>query len=148
ATAATALSEDIPAYDPQAMIDSTQPIMAPDDANTSIYGAEVEGEVSIKTAPLPLTLVPARLISDQVAEAYVRQTLENFFGEGGAGNADRALAYAPEPTGVQDLGVVEEGGVTGFAENVTVMPKRTTAMEAGLGRTERILTVKEPTRIE
>ena len=149
ATAATALSEDIPAYDPQAMIDSTQPIMAPDDeANTSIYGAEVEGEVSIKTSPLPLSLVPPRVITDQVAEAYVRQTLENFFGEGGGGGGDPALAYAPEPNGVQDLGIVEDGGVTGFAENVTVMPKRTTAAEAGLGRTERILTVKEPTRIE
>jgi murein DD-endopeptidase MepM/ murein hydrolase activator NlpD len=146
ATAATALSEDIPAYDPQAMIDSTQPIMAPDDANTSIYGAEVEGEVSIKTSPLPTTLVPRRLVSDQMAEAYVRQTLENFFGEGGSGDA--ALAYAPEPTGVQDLGIVEDGGLSGVAENVTVMPKKTTATEAGLGRTERILTVKEPTKIE
>ena len=147
ATAATALSEDIPAYDPQAMIDSTQPIVAPDDANTSIYGAEVEGEVSIRTSTLPASLVPARVISDQDAEAYVRMTLENFFGEGGSGSPDPALAYAPEPSGVQDLGVVE-GGVTGFAENVTVLPKRTTAAEAGLGRTERILTVKEPTKIE
>ena len=148
ATAATALSEDIPAYDPQAMIDSTQPIVAPDDANTSIYGAEVEGEVSIKSSVLPTSLVPPRVITDQDAEAYVRLTLENFFGEGGGGGGDPALAYAPEPGGVQDLGVVEGGGVAGFAENVTVLPKRTTAAEAGLGRTERILTVKEPTKIE
>lgn len=147
ATAATALSEDIPAYDPQAMIDSTQPIMAPDDTNTNIYGAEVEGEVSISMTPLPGSLVPARSISDQNAEAYVRQTLENFFGEGGAG-ADPTLAYAPEATGVQELGVVEQGGMTSVIENVTVMPKRTTAEEAGLGRTERIITVKEPSKIE
>jgi murein DD-endopeptidase MepM/ murein hydrolase activator NlpD len=147
ATAATALSEDIPAYDPQAMIDSTQPIMAPDDANTNIYGAEVEGEVQISTTPLPLSLVPPRSISDQNAEAYVRQTLENFFGEGGAG-PDPTLAYAPDTTGVQELGVVEPGGMTSVIENVTVMPKRTTAEQAGLGRTERIITVKEPSRIE
>ncbi len=153
ATAATALSEDIPPYDPQAMIDSTQPIMAPDDANTSIYGAEVEGEVSISTSPLPASFVPMRRINDQAAQAYVRQTLENFFGEGGLGNGngngDTALAYAPEPTGVQDLGVINNSGVAGgIAENVTILPKSTTAAEAGLGRTERILTVKEPTKIE
>ena len=147
ATAATALSEDIPAYDPQAMIDSTQPIMAPDDANTNIYGAEVEGEVSIKTSALPVSLVPPRAISDQNAEAYVRQTLENFFGEGG-GSPDAALAYAPDAPGVEDLGVVEPGGMTSVVENLTVMPKKTTAAEAGLGRTERIITVKEPSKIE
>lgn len=145
ATAATSLSEDIPAYDPQAMIDSTQPIMAPDDTNTSIYGAEVEGEVSIKTSPLPASLVPRRLVSNQAAEAYVRQTIENFFGEGA--NGDTALAYAPEPTGAQDLGIVQDVGLGGVAENVTVMPKRTTAA-AGVGRTERILTVKDPAKIE
>ncbi len=149
ATAATALSEDIPAYDPQALIDSTQPIMAPDDANTSIYGAEVEGDVAIKTAALPATLVPPRSITDQNAEAYVRQTLENFFSEGQAEGPDgsgTALAYAPDDTSLRELGTVD-GAVAGVAENVTVMPKTTTA-DAGLGRTERILTVKEPTKIE
>jgi murein DD-endopeptidase MepM/ murein hydrolase activator NlpD len=147
ATAATSLSEDIPAYDPQAMIDSTQPIVAPDDdPNTNIYGAEVEGEVSIRTAPMPASLVPPRAVSDEIAEAYVRQTLENFFGEGGS--PDAALAYAPEPSGVQDLGIVEDGGMTSVIENVTVLPKQTTAEEAGLGRTERIITVKEPSKIE
>lgn len=149
ATAATSLSEDIPAYDPQAMIDSTQPIMTPDDAaNTNIYGAEVEGEVSIRTSPLPQTIVPPRAVSDQIAEAYVRQTLENFFGEGGAASAETALAYAPDAPGVEDLGVVEPGGMTSVVENLTVMPKKTTATEAGLGRTERIITVKEPSKIE
>ena len=148
ATAATALSEDIPAYDPQAMIDSTQPIMAPDDdTSTNIYGAEVEGEVQIKTSPLPVSLVPPRAITDQNAEAYVRQTLENFFGEGGVAT-DPTLAYAPDASGVEDLGVVEPGGMTSVVENLTVMPKRTTAEEAGLGRTERIITVKEPSKIE
>jgi murein DD-endopeptidase MepM/ murein hydrolase activator NlpD len=49
---------------------------------------------------------------------------------------------------VQDLGIVDGGGIGGVAENVTVMPKKTTADAAGLGRTERILTVKEPTKLE
>ena len=150
ATAATALSEDIPAYDPQALIDSTQPIMAPDDANTSIYGAEVEGEVSIKTAALPPSLVPPRSITDQNAEAYVRQTLENFFAEGDTEGPDAggtALAYAPDSS-LRDLGVIDSNGLSGVAENVTIIPKTTTADAAGLGRTERIITVKEPASIE
>ncbi len=148
ATAATALSEDIPAYDPQAMIDSTQPIVAPDDANTNIYGAEVEGEVSISSSPLPVSFVPPRSVSDQGAEAYVRQTLENFFGEGGNAGPDVALGYAPDAPAVEDLGIVETCGMTSVVENLTVMPKKTTATEAGLGRTERIITVKEPSKIE
>ncbi len=156
ATAATALSDDVPAYDPASLIDSTQPIMTPDtDPNTAIYGAEVEGEVSIKTAALPTTLVPPRAINDQMAEAFVRQTLESFFGEGGDdvsvnGNGDTGagLAYAPETTSLRELGVVDDGGLGGVAENVTVLPKTTTADQAGLGRTERILTIKEPTKIE
>ena len=157
ATAATALSEDVPAYDPASLIDSTQPIDAPDDTNTSIYGAEVEGEVSIKTAALPATFVPARTITDQMAEGYVHQTLDNFFGEGGddvdANGTDTgqgALAYAPDATtSLHDLGVVtDRGGLAGVAENVTVLPKTTTADQAGQGRTERIVTVKEPTKVE
>ena len=132
--------------------------MAPDDTNTAIYGGAVEGEVSIKTGALPTTFAPPRSVTDQMAEAYVRQTLDAFFGEGGGdditanGNGDTgpgALAYAPEPTNsLRDLGVVDDGGLGGVAENVTVMPKRTPADQAGLGRTERILTVKEPTNLE
>lgn len=158
ATAATALSEDVPAYDPASLIDSTQPIAAPaDDANTSIYGAEVEGEVQIKTGPLPTTLVPPRTVTDQMAEGYVHQTLETFFGEGGDdananGNGDTGptgLAYAPEPTNsLRDLGVVDGDGLSGVAENVTVMPKTTLPDTGSLGRTERIVTVREPTDIE
>lgn len=149
ATSATALSENIPAYDPQALIDSSQPIVAPaDDANTAIYGAEVEGEVSIRTAALPATLVPPRSISDQNAEAYVRRSLENFFTESGlpdgAEQTGAALAYAPKAGALHDLGVVE----IGVAENVTAIPKTTTAGAAGLGRSERIINVKEPTKIE
>ena len=156
ATAATALSEDVPPYDPASLIDSTQPIMVPEDtANTAIYGAEVEGEVSIKTAALPTTFVPARTVTDQAAEAYVHQTLESFVSEGddvdanGNSTGPGALAYAPEATtSLRELGIAADGsGLAGVAENVTVLPKTTTAGQAGLGRTERIVTVKEPTTI-
>lgn len=156
ATAATALSDDVPAYDPASLIDSTQPIMTPDDTNTNIYGGAVEGEVTIKTSALPLTYVPPKVVSDKMAEAYVRQTLDNFFSEGGGddidanGNGDTGpTAYAAEPVNsLRDLGVLDDGGLGGVAENVTVMPKNTLADQAGLGRTERILTVKEPTNLE
>jgi murein DD-endopeptidase MepM/ murein hydrolase activator NlpD len=156
ATAATSLSEDVPPFDPAALIDSTQPIMAPndDDTSTDIYGGAVEGEVQIKTAALPPTLVPPRAITDDMAEAYVRQSIDSFFGDGGDevdvnGSDAGALAYAPEAgTSLRELGVVDDGGLSGVAENVTVLPKTTTADQAGLGRTERILTVKEPTSLD
>jgi murein DD-endopeptidase MepM/ murein hydrolase activator NlpD len=154
ATAATALSDDVPAYDPASLIDSTQPIMTPDDnANTNIYGGAVEGEVTIKTSALPLTYAPPRIVSDKMAEAYVRQTLDNFFSEGGGdeieGSDSGQAAYVAEPVNsLRDLGVLDDGGLGGVAENVTVMPKNTPADQAGLGRTERILTVKEPTNLE
>ena len=157
ATSATALSDDVPAYDPASLIDSTQPIMAPDDgaANTAIYGGAVEGEVSIKTGPLPTTLVPPRAINDQMAEAYVRQDIAAFFdgsddveanGNGDTGQ-NAAVTGNEGTTQLRDLGIGNDGGL-GVAENVTVLPKTTTAEQAGLGRSERILTVKEPTSLE
>lgn len=147
ATAATSLSDDVPPYDPVAMLESLQPVDTSADtlANTDIYGAEVEGEVSIKTAAMPRTLAPPRTVSDQNAADFVRQSLENAFSEGGD---TETLAYAPATDSVRDLGIVENGALEGVAENVTVLPKTTGAEEVSLGRTERILTVKEPSRIE
>ena len=149
ATAATALSEDIPDYDPVAMIDDSQPITteADDDvANPDIYGAEVEGEVQIKTAALPATFVPTVAITDRGAADFVRASVENLFGEGGDGSSDAgatAIAYADPSSNLRDLGVVSGNGLSGIAENVTVMPKTKQADEAGLGRTERVVTVRE-----
>ncbi|MBN9348996.1 MAG: hypothetical protein J0I48_22805 [Devosia sp.] len=61
ATAATALTENVPAYDPVAILEANQPIMADaDGANPDIYGAEVEGEVSIELGALPISMVPPR----------------------------------------------------------------------------------------
>ncbi|MDB5540383.1 MAG: family metallopeptidase [Devosia sp.] len=143
ATAATALSGDIPDYDPVAMIDASQPVVtdADDVANPDIYGTEVEGEVQIKTGALPASFVPAPAISDKSASDFVRQAVENLFAEGGDGEV--AMAYASPDTGVRDLGVVTDGGLSGVAENVTVLPKTKMAEEAGLGRSERVITVRE-----
>lgn len=144
ATAATALSNDIPDYDPVAMIDASQPVVADGDdvANPEIYGAEVEGEVQIRTAALPATFVPAPAISDKSASDFARSTVENLFAEGGA-DGEVALAYAAPDTGVRDLGIVTDGGLSGVAENVSVLPKTKLAEEAGLGRSERVVTIRD-----
>ncbi len=144
ATAATALSNDIPDYDPVAMIDASQPVVADGDdvANPDIYGAEVEGEVQIRTAALPASFVPAPAISDKSASDFVRSTVENLFAEGG-GEGEIALAYAQPDTGLRDLGVVTDGGLSGVAENVSILPKTKLAEDAGLGRSERVVTVRE-----
>lgn len=145
ATAATALSEDVPAYDPVAILEANQPIVAAigddDLANPNIYGAEVEGEVSINLAAMPISLVPPRAISDQTAAEYVRTSVENFF----LGSGDEILAYAPAEGAIRDLGEVEaaSGVPDGVAENVTVLPRTTSAEDAGLGRAERILSIRE-----
>lgn len=145
ATAATALSEDIPDYDPLAMIDAGQPTIASadQDANPEIYGTDVEGEVQIRTAALPVTFVPAPAISDKSAADFVRQSVESVFGDGGAGDASIATAYADPGTGIRDLGVVTGDGLSGIAENVSIVPKTKSADEAGLGRSERVVTVRE-----
>jgi len=145
ATAATALSEDIPDYDPVAMIDAGQPTIASadQDANPEIYGTDVEGEVQIRTAALPVTFVPAPAISDKSAADFVRQSVESVFGDGGAGDASILTAYADPGTGIRDLGVVTGDGLSGIAENVSIVPKTKSADEAGLGRSERVVTVRE-----
>jgi murein DD-endopeptidase MepM/ murein hydrolase activator NlpD len=145
ATAATALSEDIPDYDPVAMIDAGQPTIAStdQDANPEIYGTDVEGEVEIRTTALPMTFVPARAISDKGAADFVRQSVESVFGDGDTGDASIATAYADPGTGIRDLGVVKGEGLSGIAENVSIVPKTKSADEAGLGRSERVVTVRD-----
>ena len=109
---------------------------------TDIYGAEVEGEVQIKTR---------RPAADACAAArHLRPERRRLRAPDGREPLRRrrrrrraALAYAAPDTGVRDLGVVDRGGIsTGVAENVTVMPKTKLADEAGLGRSERIVTVQ------
>jgi murein DD-endopeptidase MepM/ murein hydrolase activator NlpD len=149
ATAATSLSADVPEYDPVEILNANEPVTADASAgNTEIYGADVEGEVSIKLAAMPLTIVPPRAISDQGAADFVRQVSDDFFVEAPPGGAE-LTAYAPQAaTAVHDLGVGSDGVATGIAENVTVLPKTTLADEASDARNERILTVPEATALE
>ncbi|SHF96693.1 M23 family metallopeptidase [Devosia limi] len=147
ATAATSLSDDVPTYDPVAILAATQPLESSASAlevNTDIYGAEVEGEVAVRLAAMPTTFVPPRAISDQSAAEYVRSTVESAYSDVEA----PTLAYASLGPSVRDLGLATDGNVIGgIAENVTVVPKTTQAADAGLGRTERILTIKERSRL-
>ena len=147
-TAATSLSEDVPAYDPVAILSATQPIEATAEApevNTDIYGAEVEGEVAVRLAAMPMTFVPPRAITDQSAAEFVRMSVD-------AGYSDidsPTLAYASLAPSVRDLGFAPDGNVIGgVAENVTVVPKTTLPSEASLGRTERILTIRETSPLD
>jgi murein DD-endopeptidase MepM/ murein hydrolase activator NlpD len=145
ATAATALSDDVPEYDPVALLESAGPVTASSesiDVNTDVYGAEVEGEVAVRLADMPETFVPPRAISDQAAAEFVSGLLL-------ASEPDLdiapTLAYAALGPSVRDLGLAGAAGMGGVAENVTVMPKTTVAEDAGLGRSERILTIREQT---
>jgi len=144
ATAATSLSEDVPPYDPVALISATQPIEAGEAANevnTDIYGTDVEGEVAVKLTAMPANFTPARTINDQLAAEFVRMTLEAAYSDI---EAAPMMAYAALGPTVRELGTPgSDNIVAGVAENVTVMPKTTAPDEAGLGRTERILTIKE-----
>ena len=148
ATVATSLSDDVPAYDPVAALNAIDNVSA-DKApivSTDIYGAEVEGDVAVHLSALPPTLVPTRVITDQAAADFVKAAVEGAYSDN-----DQAAFYADpgEPdSSLHDLGVVTNGLAPGVAENVTVMPKTRSADDASLGRTERILTVRESAPLE
>ncbi len=115
------------------MIDASQPIetnVADNVANPDITAPR--SKVRCRSAPwrCPSPSRRRHAISDRSASDYVRQTVETCFAEGG-GDGEIALAYAPADTGIRDLGVVTDGGLSGVAENVTVIPKNKSADEAG-----------------
>ncbi|WP_424984179.1 M23 family metallopeptidase [Maritalea sp. S77] len=145
ATSATALSSDIPRYDPIALLRKNQPVALAEDArtiNTDIYGAEVEGEVTVKEASLNINVAPAPAINDQLAAEYVRTTVEGAF----SGSDSIALAYAPENVpGLRELSSASEG-FTSVAQNVSVVPK-SPASTNETARTERIISVKQTSPI-
>lgn len=146
ATAATALSDNIPAYDPIALLNRNQTLTT-DTApavSTDIYGAEVEGEVAVRTAALSVSIAPPPLISDRGAAEFVRVLVDGPSPEG----ETIILGYAAIDTGVRDLGIIEGLGISGIAENVTVLPKTRNAGDAGFGRSERIFTVREASTLE
>jgi hypothetical protein len=147
ATTATSLSENIPDYDPVAILSATQPIetAGADEVNTDIYGAEVEGEVAVRVAALPASYTPPRAISDEVAADFVQMTVESAYSDVDA----PMMAYAALGPSVRELDAEEATGfVSGVAENVTIMPKTTTAEDGGQGRTERILTVRNRSALD
>jgi len=147
ATSATALSDDIPAYDPNELLSRNQPIAAVDDtlnANTDIYGAEVEGEVTVEVSAMPMQFTPAAYITDSVAGAFVRSTLENAYSEvtqGGPGFGDQA--------GLSVLGIESGPGtfLSGVTENVTQIVKSVRAPGAFSGRTERVVAMRTDTNL-
>ena len=152
ATVATSLSDDVPAYDPVAVLAAAVPITP--DANTpavstDIYGANVEGDVAMHLTALPATLVPTRVITDQLAADFVRNTVEGAYSDDDQSTGPDATTGAPAASSnLRDLGVVNGGTSGGVAENVTVMPKTRSANDAALGRVERILTLHESSPLE
>jgi len=128
ATGETALAADIPRFDPAALAASNGEPANPAPA-TEIYTASVEGEVAMAMAALP-ALVPASAITDRQAADFVKASLQDAFADDGG---ERPLAYGAASPQVAALGI---------AENVTVMAK-TRLAEAGGGRSERIVTVRQ-----
>ncbi|ODT68101.1 MAG: hypothetical protein ABS75_21615 [Pelagibacterium sp. SCN 63-23] len=141
ATTPTSLSADVPAYDPVAILNKTQPLTnAALDIATDVYGTEVDGEVAVRQASMPMNFVPPRSISDQNAADFVRGMAEaTFFTD----KPTPALAYAALTPSLRDLSAPGNDSVAGIAENVTIVPKTTLASGEGFGRTERFLTVRE-----
>lgn len=147
ATSATSLSDDIPEYDPIDLLRRNQPIEVadPDELiSTDIYGAEVEGEVTVRLASLPLNTPPTVTLADTAAADYVRLTLEGAY----ADFDSAVLGYAPAPGSLRDFGDAPGAGIDGIAENVTIVPMSHLPGEANSGRTERILTIREQTPLD
>ena len=86
----------------------------------------------------------APVISDAIAAEFVRYTVEGAYSE----NEAPALAYAPNVPSVRDLGRPNAGTIAGIAENVSVIPATRTADDSGTGRTERIVTIRQPDSLE
>ncbi len=142
ATSATALTENIPAYDPIALLNSAASETPIDTVavSTDIYGANVEGELEVTSAPLPLGDVPQLLMPESRAKELARQAFENAFSEAG----DAAfLSYASINADFRDLGVAGDDNLPGVVENMTIVPKTTSDDSEGIGRSERIVTLKQ-----
>ena len=142
ATSATSLTENIPAYDPVALLNSAQPAALTDTAlvSTEIYGANVEGELEVRNEPLSLAEVPSKRMSDNRAKEFARQAIVDLYGE----TSETAyLAYASTDAGVRDLGVVGQDNLPGVVENMTVIPKSTVSEGEAIGRSERVVTIKQ-----
>lgn len=142
ATSATSLTEGIPAYDPVALLNSAQPAAIADASlvSTEIYGANVEGQLEVSNAPLSLAELPSKRLTDGRAKEFARQAIVDLYGE--AGEA-AYLAYASADASFRDLGVVGTDNLPGVVENMTVVPKTTADDQDGIGRAERVVTIKQ-----
>jgi murein DD-endopeptidase MepM/ murein hydrolase activator NlpD len=111
------------------------------DLNADVYGTDVDGEVAVRQAAMPLSYVPPTAVTDQVAADFVRGMAEaTFYTE----DAPPTLAYAALGPSLADLTRSDDTtSLGGVAENVTVVPKTTLGASNGPGRTERFLTVRE-----
>jgi murein DD-endopeptidase MepM/ murein hydrolase activator NlpD len=140
ATVGTVLSDDIPEYDPSALLetiaDTTTQATATQSAD--IYSTTVEGEVAVTMSALPSSFVPPPAISDAAAALLVSSSLDDIFAVAGV---DPALGYTPSPGRLADLRT-SSNEIGGIAENVTYVAKTRAAQESG-GRAERVITVRE-----
>jgi len=146
ATAPTALSDNIPIYDPVALLSRTQTTSnnLQSEISTAIYSANVEGEIAVQTAILLLDNAPSKIISDTNAAKYVRQT----YSDTSFDSEIFALGYEEENTSVRDLGDNYNEVIIGKAENVTIVPKTHSLNEASFGRSERILTIRKESELK
>ncbi len=147
ATVATSLSLEIPEYDPVALLRRTSVQGAPlseDLISTDIYGANVEGEITIRNTELPLNNPPPRIVSDTGAAEFAQLSLESSYSPSDI----TALGYAAQNGSIIELnsGIsANSNAIFGEIENLSVMAKTTLASDQVLGRSERILTFRENT---
>lgn len=144
ATSATPLAENIPAFDASSLL-ATLPdpsTSASPEPRTEIYSTSVEGEVAISISPLSTTYTPAAAINDFEAGEFAKVALQDVFADD---TSTGTFAYAAQPASLSGLAI--DAAPVGIAENVTVVPKTVPATEGG-GRSERIVTVSQPSSLE
>lgn len=142
ALSATPLAEDIPEFDPLALAAvAAEAAEAESGAAAQIYSASVEGEVAIRMASISPSFTPLSTIDDAAAADFVRDSLQDALFETSVGEIS---AYAPQTASITFTSGA--AGAMGIAENVTTVPKALSALSGG-GRTERIVTVREPSSL-
>lgn len=146
ATSATSLSRDIPDYDPTRLLSRNQPKAGAEiNVSTDIYGAEVEGEVSVQITDLNLNTTPARgAVNDVDAARYVMASLSTSIIDGDI----VGVPIVPESNGLlRDLGPVEQGQQFGNTNLSVVYGKSGTGKGGTSSRAERVIGIKKRTQL-